>query len=259
MKRVLYHIGAALLASALLLSLASCHTANDPADTACTTEGAVFDVTEDAIDGTAEGTTEDATNGATEGVTEDVTEDATEGTTEGTTEDATEGTTQETADTTPSTQPSHEETTEPVVQEPLENLAPDFTVLDWDGNAVKLSDLVGKPIVLNFWASWCPPCKAEMPDFEEAYKKYGDKVIFMMVNLTDGYSETIDTAKAHIVSSGYTFPVYFDVAFQGAYAYQVESIPQTCFINARGQLVSTSVGMIDGATLEARIGVLLGD
>ena len=63
--------------------------------------------------------------------------------------------------------------------------APDFTVVDIDGNEHKLSEFEGKPVVLNFWASWCGPCKSEMPDFDEAYKKYKDEIHFLMVNLTD--------------------------------------------------------------------------
>ena len=59
--------------------------------------------------------------------------------------------------------------------------APNFTVQDADGNAVQLSDFRGKPVVLNFWASWCPPCKGEMPDFEAMYKIYSPDVQFMMV------------------------------------------------------------------------------
>ena len=142
------------------------------------------------------------------------------------------------------------------IEVPVET-APDFTAEDADGNSVKLSDYFGKPIVLNLWASWCPPCKAEMPDFEEAYKKYGDDVAFVMLNLTDGYRETKAKADAHVASCGYTFPVYYDTAMKGAIAYKVSAVPQTCFINARGQLVSTSVGMMDGATLEGWIERLL--
>ena len=59
----------------------------------------------------------------------------------------------------------------------------DFTVYDEEGNAVKLSDFEGKPVVLNFWASWCGPCKSEMPDFEEAYGEYGEEIQFLMVNI----------------------------------------------------------------------------
>lgn len=64
--------------------------------------------------------------------------------------------------------------------------APDFTVIDSKGKQTKLSDHIGKPIVLNFWASWCPPCKSEMPDFNEIYLEKGNEISFMMINMTDG-------------------------------------------------------------------------
>ena len=64
--------------------------------------------------------------------------------------------------------------------------APDFTVQEADGTVHKLSEYKGKPIVLNFWASWCGPCRAEMPEFNEVYKERGTEVQFLMVNLTDG-------------------------------------------------------------------------
>ena len=76
--------------------------------------------------------------------------------------------------------------------------APDFVVYDKDGNKVGLSDYLGKPVVLNFWASWCGPCASEMPDFEEAYKERGDKIQFLMINLTDGYQETMESATEYI-------------------------------------------------------------
>jgi len=71
-----------------------------------------------------------------------------------------------------------EETTQPDIPP-----APDFTVYDMDGNEVHLYDFVGKPVVVNFWASWCGPCKSEMPDFEEKFGEYGDEIVFMMVNI----------------------------------------------------------------------------
>lgn len=136
------------------------------------------------------------------------------------------------------------------------NPAPNFTVLDKDGNTVEFSSKTGKPIILNFWASWCPPCKAEMPDFEEAYKKYGDKVEFMMVNLTDGYQETLQKAKAHVSSNGYTFPVYFDTESTGAYAYNISSVPATYIIDAEGNIVAHAIGMITASDLEAAIALV---
>ena len=131
--------------------------------------------------------------------------------------------------------------------------APNFSMLDKDGNTVEFSSKKGKPIVLNFWASWCPPCKAEMPDFEKAYKKYGDEVEFMMVNLTDGYQETLQKAKEHVSSNGYTFPVYFDTNRTGAYAYKISSVPATYIIDAEGNIVAHAIGMMTAADLETAI------
>lgn len=144
--------------------------------------------------------------------------------------------------------------TAPSEQDPDE--APDFTVLDSTGREVKLSDFFGKPIVLNFWASWCPPCKSELPDFEAAYKKYDGKVTFLMVNLTDNQRETPEVAQSFIRSAGYTFPVYFDVNYQAASAYGIRSIPQTYFINADGKPVAYATGMITASQLEEGIGMI---
>lgn len=132
----------------------------------------------------------------------------------------------------------------------------DFTVYDKDGNPVKLSDMKGMPVVLNFWASWCPPCKAEMPDFDEIAKQYEGKVAFMMVNLTDGQSETQSSAQAFIDSMGYTFPVYFDLDSDAAYAYGIQSIPNTFFIDSDGNLVAYVDQMIDGDTLRRGISMI---
>lgn len=128
-------------------------------------------------------------------------------------------------------------------------LAPDFTVEDLDGNKYKLSDFRGKPVIVNFWASWCGPCKMEMPDFEELYNEYGDKINFLMVNMTDGYQETKDKAHKHIADSGYTFPVYYDTEMEAAYAYGVSSIPATYFIDSEGYPVVYGVGALDKETL----------
>ena len=132
----------------------------------------------------------------------------------------------------------------------------DFTVQDWEGNMVKLSDFFGKPIVLNFWASWCPPCKAELPDFDDACKKYDGEVVFLMVNMTDNQMETVEVAKDFIKTYGYDFPVYFDVSYEAAMVYGVRSIPQTYFINAEGEAVATATGMISAAQLEQGIGMI---
>lgn len=136
--------------------------------------------------------------------------------------------------------------------------ATDITVKDINGNDVKLSEFKGKPVVMNFWASWCPPCKDEMPDFDKLYQEYNTKgVVFLMVNLTDGQRETIDTATKFVKDSNYKFNIYFDVNSSAANAYNISSIPDTYFINKEGLIINSYVGAIDEATIQKNIDALL--
>lgn len=134
--------------------------------------------------------------------------------------------------------------------------APDFTVLDMDGNSVKLSDLLGKPIVLNFWASWCSPCKGEMPEFNEVYEEVGEDITFMMVDLVDGQRETKETGAQYIKKQGFSFPVYFDTKQDAAYTYGITSIPTTLFIDKDGYIVTGAQGPIDAKTLKKGIDLI---
>ena len=136
-------------------------------------------------------------------------------------------------------------------------MATDFTVYDAIGNTCKLSEFRGRPVVVNFWASWCGPCKSEMPDFQKAYEKYGDKVSFMMVNMTDGMQETRSSAEAFLAKNNYTFPVYFDEEMSAAINYDVWSIPDTYLVNAEGQLVAWTSGALNMAALESGIAMIL--
>ena len=94
--------------------------------------------------------------------------------------------------------------------------APNFTVYDLAGNEVNLTDFFGKPIIVNFWASWCGPCQMEMPDFDAAYTSYKDEIEFLVVNMTDGSRETVEIASSFIEEKGYTFPVYYDTEYSAA-------------------------------------------
>lgn len=130
--------------------------------------------------------------------------------------------------------------------------APDFTVFDADGNEVHLSDYKGKPVVLNFWATWCYYCKVEMPDFHKAYEKYPD-VQFLMVNATDGVRETMESAKEYIAQEGFQFDVFYDTELDAVNTYYVTGFPSTFFIDKDGNLVTYSSGMLDFETLEKGI------
>ena len=122
--------------------------------------------------------------------------------------------------------------------------AMDFIVYDIDRNPVKLSDFFGKPILINFWATWCPPCKSELPDFDRVYADYGEDVVFMMVNMTDGSRDTVESASAFTADNGYSFPVYYDCDLNAAYTYGASSIPMTVLIGADGNIVGGQVGVL---------------
>ena len=154
------------------------------------------------------------------------------------------------------TQGDAAESTEPSSTELTVQATPDFTVFDIDGNPVRLADYFGKPIVLNFWASWCPPCKSEMPHFEAAYLANPD-IQFLMVNMTS--SDEMDSAKAFIEENGYTFPVFFDTTGEAGYVYQDTSLPMTLFIDENGVLVTYGIGALSAETLDKGISMIKPD
>jgi thiol-disulfide isomerase/thioredoxin len=139
------------------------------------------------------------------------------------------------------------ESTEP---EPIP--APDFTVLDWDGNEVKLSDYIGKPVVLNFWAHWCGPCQMEMPEFNAAYERLGGEVTFLMVH----EGAAVEDGKDKVTEGGYTFPVVFDVDSSAGNTYGITAYPTTFFINKEGNLQAYYMGAMDANLLQQGIDLI---
>lgn len=134
-----------------------------------------------------------------------------------------------------------------------EEIPPDFTVYDQDGNAVSLSSFRGKPVVINFWATWCGWCKEEMPYFQTMWETYGQDVHFLMINITDGYQETKEKGVAYVEESGYSFPVYYDTDQDVASKYYIPGLPMTLFLDSQGRAIRGVSGAVTESKLDAYI------
>ena len=142
---------------------------------------------------------------------------------------------------------------------PARQRAPDFTLTDRDGNTLMFSDIIarGRPVVLNFWASWCPACRNETPGFDRVYRDRGGEITFVMLNLTDGVRETVQTGLRYIEESGFALPVYFDTRREGIIAYGIQFIPVTLFIDREGYVVTAVRGALDEETLRTIVDFML--
>lgn len=137
--------------------------------------------------------------------------------------------------------------------------AADFTCYDAQGNQIQLADFSGKPIVLHFWASWCLPCREELPNFQQLYEVYGSEIQFIIVNLTDGTRETEAAAKSFLQENNFRFPAYFDLDLAGMQAYQVYSLPTTILIDESYTVVHREYSALTASKLEALLQSLLAD
>lgn len=126
---------------------------------------------------------------------------------------------------------------------------PTFTLPSFpDNKPISLADYQGKPLLINFWASWCPPCQAETPDLVKAYAKYGDKVQFIGVDLAS--QDTMSDVTAFVNKYGMKYPLALDTKGAVAEQYQVMAIPTSFFVNREGIIVDLIVGPLTPQILE---------
>jgi peroxiredoxin len=115
----------------------------------------------------------------------------------------------------------------------------DFTLNDITGKSWTLSSLKGKVVLVNFWATWCPPCRKEMPDIQALYNRFKDKG-FVVIAISD---ETIDKVQPYITDHKYTYPVFLDPGRKVNGMYTVEGIPKNFVYDRNGKLVAQSIDM----------------
>lgn len=130
------------------------------------------------------------------------------------------------------------------------DLAPDFTLSYPDGSRKRLSDLKGQAVVMNFWASWCAPCKEEMPEFAKAHRRYSDQgVVILGINA----QETAEQAQKFLDQTAVPFTVALDTRGEVMQAYNVRGLPTTVFIDREGRIAVRYAGLLTAQQLEAFI------
>lgn len=129
-------------------------------------------------------------------------------------------------------------------------LAPDFTLVDLEGNQVTLSDFRGKTVFVNFWATWCPACRAEMPDIEAVYQEYKDKgVVVIGVDIL----EPEDVVRQFVEQGGYNWAFVIDTTGEVAADYNITAIPASFFIDREGVIQAVSIGAMTKRQMEAKL------
>ncbi|MGD8189148.1 thiol-disulfide oxidoreductase ResA [Brevibacillus ginsengisoli] len=134
------------------------------------------------------------------------------------------------------------------------DVAPNFSLQQLDGSQVKLSDLRGKAVVLNFWGSWCDPCKAEMPEIEKQWEKNKDKgIVFTGVNI----GESPITVKQFVDQFGVTFPIWLDQQREITRLYNIGPIPTTFFIDKNGVVQAIVTGQMNESIIREKVAKIL--
>ena len=141
-----------------------------------------------------------------------------------------------------------------IENEQNEEKAIDFTLKDQYGNEHTLSEYKGKTIFLNFWATWCPPCREEMPDIEEIYNEYGknnnDIIVLGVAAPNLGREGSEEEIVNFLSENNYTFPVVMDFGGELVYKYDIVGFPSTFIINEDGEIVHKIVGAMDKESMQ---------
>ncbi len=128
--------------------------------------------------------------------------------------------------------------------------APDFTLVDLEGNQVSLSDFRGKTVFVNFWATWCPPCRAEMPEIEAIYQEYKDKdVVVIGVDIL----EPEDVVRQYMQQGDYSWTFVLDTSGEVAGNYRIVAIPTSFFIDREGIIQAVNIGAMTKRAMEAKL------
>ncbi|MBI3739464.1 MAG: TlpA family protein disulfide reductase [Chloroflexi bacterium] len=134
--------------------------------------------------------------------------------------------------------------------------APDFTIIGFDGRTVTLSELRGRVVIINFWASWCPPCREEAAYLEETWRKYKDEgVVFIGVD----YVDTEKEALAYIKEFDITYINGPDIGTRIAQAYNIKGVPETYYVARNGELRGVHIGPLKSPELDDKIEELLAE
>lgn len=131
--------------------------------------------------------------------------------------------------------------------------APDFALTTLTGDAFSLRAARGKPVVLNFWATWCGPCQRELPTLQAAAERYGDQVLIIGVD----QGEEAATVQRYVDDLGLTFPIPMDSEFAVSELYNVRGLPTTYFIDPDGVIRQVWLGEMNSITLAEGVAELL--
>ncbi|MCB0209077.1 MAG: TlpA family protein disulfide reductase [Anaerolineae bacterium] len=137
------------------------------------------------------------------------------------------------------------------------HLAPDFELVSVDGETMRLSDLKGKPVILNFWATWCGPCRSEFPEFQKAAVDNADRLVILGINNTS--ADNPNAIPEFLDEMGITFPILLDSDREVVDAYNILGLPTTIFIDDQGVVNEVFTGPLNKAYIESKISELKSD